>query len=107
MNGAATLFLVVNGWVLFRSRDFGTWLAMLRAMYTGVSGRGMPTRDIAFVLIAASVVLAAMIASRIVPSYLERLRQPAWWSGAVYAVGVPAVLIFAPTVAAPFIYFRF
>jgi alginate O-acetyltransferase complex protein AlgI len=105
--GAATLFLVLNGWVLFRSRDFTTWSAMLHAMYLSPAGRSMPTRDALFVVGAAVIVLGAMVVSRVAPELLAEARRPTIWSGAAYAFGTPAVLFFAPTVAAPFIYFRF
>lgn len=106
VRGALTLFLVVNGWVLFRSRDLATWWSMVGAMYGFQPGRVLPTRDVAFVVAAFAIVVALMVASRVVPRALEATRRPAV-GGLAYAAGVAAVVFFAPTGTVPFIYFRF
>lgn len=104
---AVTLFLVVNGWVLFRAHDFDTWLAMLRSMYLLQPGRPLPTRDAAFIVAAFVFVVGSMAVARVSPGIMERLHRPGVWNGLAYAGGLAAVLMLAPTATVPFIYFRF
>jgi len=69
------LFLVVNGWVLFRSRDFGIALAMFHAMYVPRGGELVSgARGSLFALGAFAVLVAVMIVQRERPRAFDRLR---------------------------------
>lgn len=102
-----TLFLVVNGWVLFRSQSFPTYLEVLRALYVPRGGVAAPGRDILVVAATFPLVLGAMIARRFFPDTIEWLRRFRTLTGAAYGTALGIALLLAPTTSRAFIYFRF
>jgi alginate O-acetyltransferase complex protein AlgI len=105
----ATLALVVNGWVLFRARDFGTALELLRAMYTPTSGASLPTSQALFVLATFSVVFGAMLLQRYRAVFAAATRRSLPRVGWAYGLvaGVALVVMVLEIAPQPFIYFRF
>ena len=105
--GALTLFLVINGWVLFRARDFAIFSQMLNAMYQPRAGTSLPPSQVLLVLLAFVLVVALMVVQRLRPATIEGMRRPDALRGVAYGLAAAAVLLAAPTAAQPFIYFRF
>jgi alginate O-acetyltransferase complex protein AlgI len=111
---AATLLLVVFGWVLFRSHGVGQALDFYRAMASPHPGSLSPAADAAFTP-RAQLALAIGVASFLLPRDLVVGRTlQARWSGAPLAARVAVITtlpLAAVSVAAgsfsPFLYFRF
>jgi alginate O-acetyltransferase complex protein AlgI len=106
-----TLVLVINGWVLFRAHDFGTYLAIATAMYVprdGTAGLIDLTSEIG-IIVGFVFVVGAMIGHRYAPGLIERIRVASVPTGVLYgaAFGVAVVLVLLSATPRPFIYFRF
>lgn len=109
---ALTLFLVVNGWVIFRSHDFGTWWSMVLAMYLPLQGLDsaiMSKRQLLLALTLLGVTVAGMAVARFRPAWLDATRRPRPLTGLAYgaAGGVAVLFVVLGTAPVPFIYFRF
>ena len=108
LGGTLTLFLVVNGWVLFRSRDAETAIGMYRAMYLPRGGESLGVVYAAATVVFVILVVGAMVAKRV--DLTSRLPAPgAWVRGVAYGgIAGATFLVLALTAAPrPFIYFRF
>jgi alginate O-acetyltransferase complex protein AlgI len=108
---AVTLFLVVNGWVLFRARDLGVFLQMLRAMYLPRADLKptVGTASMSFVVLAFLATIVLMSAARWAPGLIDRVRASATLTGVGYGVAAACAITFVLLRNAPtaFIYFRF
>lgn len=107
LSGAITLFLVVNGWVLFRAQDFTTYVEMVRAMYMPTPGSPVSASDVSIALYAFGIVVVGMLIVRVFPLVPDAIRRSTPLTGVIYGGIVAAVVLFAPTATRPFIYFRF
>ena len=103
---AVALFLVVNGWVLFRAQQLPVYLAMLHALYIPTRGVPPSTRDVIIIAALFAGTVAAMIVGPM-KGVLTKIRRATVLSGLGYGAVIGAVLLFAPTATRPFIYFRF
>ncbi len=107
LSGLITLFLVINGWVLFRAQSFTTFLEMIRTMYIPSSAPSPSLRDAAAGLGAFVIVVGGMLLIRIWPTFAERLRRSSALTGIAYGGATAAVILLAPAATRAFIYFRF
>lgn len=108
LSGAVTVFLVVNGWVLFRAQSFSTWYAMVRSMYVPHPGSlELATSQILFVSGAFVVLVGVMVLQRIWTAPFDWLRAITPARGVLYGAVAGLALTFAPTATRTFIYFRF
>jgi len=107
---AVTLFLVVNGWVIFRAQSFANLGAMFQALYVPQLGTSLPVRDTVFVLVSFVFVVGAMVVRVVSPAIQGRARSLAARGGLAYGVlaGVTLIVIISGASATrPFIYSRF
>jgi D-alanyl-lipoteichoic acid acyltransferase DltB (MBOAT superfamily) len=106
---ATTLFLVVNGWVLFRSRDVAVAVAMYHGMYVPRGGDGVTTPYAVLTLALFIGVVGAMILKRASPSSLQAIAEGGARRGLAYGAvaGITVIVLFATNGQRPFIYFKF
>lgn len=99
---ALTLFLVMMGWVLFRSQSFEQALQYYRTLFSlGNPGQLFPLR---FALMALAVGVIAACAEYAVPL---KPRYGAWLGVGSAAVFLLCLLVIFGDNASPFIYFQF
>jgi len=97
-----TFHLVCLGWLLFRSPDWGTALAMLRAMTDFGAGEVHGLRVAAILLVCAVAHAHPLI--RTLPERFAR--APAFAQGALAGASLWSLLLLSPQ-GKPFIYFQF
>jgi alginate O-acetyltransferase complex protein AlgI len=104
-----TLLLVINGWVLFRSRDAAIALAMYQAMYLPRGGEGPSALYSALTLVVFLAVVGAMLLKRVAPNTLRSPWESGLRNGLAYGAvaGLCIVALFATNGQRPFIYFKF
>jgi hypothetical protein len=109
LSGVVTLILVINGWVLFRARDFGRAIGFIHAMYVPRPGDIPAAGDLAIAFGLFAMVVGAMVLTRVAPKIVIRAREASMWTGWAYgaAAGVGLIFVFLETAPEPFIYFRF
>ena len=109
VSGIVSLVLVINGWVLFRARDFGRALDFFHAMYVPRPGDIPAAGDLVVTFGLFATVVGAMVLARVAPKVVTRAHEPSTWTGWAYgaAAGVGLVFVFLDTAPEPFIYFRF
>jgi alginate O-acetyltransferase complex protein AlgI len=108
LGGALTLWLVINGWVLFRARSAQVALEMYRAMYLPRGGESPGLVYAVATIVFFVIVVGAMWAKRAaVAARLPRI--VGWRRGTAYGLLAGATLTVLALTAAPrpFIYFRF
>ena len=109
LGNAVTLFLVINGWVLFRARDAAVAVAMYRAMYIPRVGEAPNTPYTLVTLAMFIAVVGAMVLKRHAPDRLATLWDGGIARGLAYGAvaGVTVLVLFATNGQRPFIYFKF
>ncbi len=100
----ATMFVVLIGWVLFRSRDLESTATILYRMAMFPAGIDWYPP---LVIAALGCLLAEHIAWRTRLRRAMRLPATAWYSPLVTAIMIWALLIYSPRGFQPFVYFQF
>lgn len=99
-----TMAIVLIGWVLFRSHDLETTRTILLRMATFAPGIDwFPPLALA----ATGCLVAEHLAWRTKLRRAMRLPAAAWYSPAVTAIMIWALLLYAPRGFRPFVYFQF
>jgi alginate O-acetyltransferase complex protein AlgI len=100
---AATFFAVVIGWVFFRSTSFGMALALLRAMFSPVSGESVATAAALAVVVGTAAAIAHCL-----PNCFEMKHDWAWWqTAALAALFATCLVLMYGSHASPFLYYQF
>jgi len=97
------VFAVLIGWVFFRSDSLAMAGGVLRRMFSGIGGAGVPEAGLALVTIGVAAVWGMLG-----PNIYDLDYRPKWWKAAAIATAFGAALaLIAGDRTSPFLYFQF